>query len=44
MKAGSRKKKIDLIESINPHWEDLFPKLADRGVEELRRIKNHYNK
>lgn len=24
IKAGSRKKKIDLIESINPAWEDLY--------------------
>lgn len=42
MKAGSRKKKIDLIRSMNPQWEDLFPKLANGGIEELRRIKKHY--
>jgi len=24
IKAGSRQKKIDLINSINPRWEDLF--------------------
>ena len=24
LKAGSRKKKIDLIEKNNPDWEDLF--------------------
>lgn len=24
LKAGSRRKKIQLIESINPMWEDLF--------------------
>ena len=24
LKAGSRKKKIMLIESINPQWEDLY--------------------
>lgn len=24
IKAGSRKKKIDLINSINPEWNDLF--------------------
>jgi putative endonuclease len=24
IKAGSRKKKIDLIESVNPEWKDLF--------------------
>ena len=27
IKAGSRKKKIDLINSINPEWKDLFAKL-----------------
>ena len=26
IKAGSRKKKIDLIESINSSWEDLWEK------------------
>jgi len=26
IKGGSRKKKIDLIESINPLWEDLWIK------------------
>ncbi len=26
IKAGSRKKKMDLINSINPNWEDLFEK------------------
>ena len=24
IKAGSRKKKIDLIEKMNPKWEDLY--------------------
>ena len=24
IKAGSRKKKLDLIKSINPDWKDLF--------------------
>ena len=24
IKAGSRKKKLALIESVNPEWEDLF--------------------
>jgi putative endonuclease len=24
IKAGSRKKKLDLINSINPQWKDLF--------------------
>jgi len=26
IKAGSRKKKIELINSINPDWEDLYEK------------------
>jgi putative endonuclease len=27
IKAGSRKKKIDLINSFNPEWKDLFDEL-----------------
>lgn len=27
IKAGSRKKKIELIEKMNPEWSDLFPDL-----------------
>jgi len=27
IKAGFRKKKIDLIERLNPGWEDLLPQL-----------------
>jgi len=27
IKAGSRKKKIELIQSMNPQWEDLYPGL-----------------
>ncbi|MBL7158828.1 MAG: GIY-YIG nuclease family protein [Candidatus Omnitrophica bacterium] len=27
IKAGSRKKKIDLIKSINPAFKDLYPEL-----------------
>ena len=27
IKAGSRKKKIDLVNSINPEWKDLFSEL-----------------
>lgn len=27
IKAGSRKKKIDLIDSFNPEWKDLFEDL-----------------
>jgi putative endonuclease len=26
IKGGSRKKKIELVNSINPDWEDLFDK------------------
>ncbi len=27
IKAGSRKKKLDMIEKLNPEWEDLYYKL-----------------
>ncbi len=27
IKAGSRKKKIDLINSMNPNWKDLYDDL-----------------
>jgi putative endonuclease len=27
IKAGSRQKKIDLINSINPEWQDLFDEI-----------------
>jgi len=27
IKAGSRQKKIDLIDSMNPEWNDLFEEL-----------------
>lgn len=29
IKAGSRVKKIKLIEGMNPEWKDLFEKLAE---------------
>jgi putative endonuclease len=29
IKVGSRRKKIELIESLNPHWEDLFEKFFE---------------
>lgn len=28
LKAGSRKKKIDLINKINPNWDELFDTLS----------------
>ncbi len=28
IKGGSRKKKIALIQQLNPHWHDLYPALA----------------
>jgi putative endonuclease len=31
IKGGSRQKKIDLINSINPQWEDLFVKYFDKS-------------
>ena len=41
VKAGSRKKKIALIESINPEWKDLFDIVSASG-EELCRIRKFY--
>ena len=29
IKAGSRRKKIDLINSMNPEWRDLFEDIRD---------------
>lgn len=28
LKGGSRKKKLSLIEKMNPYWEDLYEKLS----------------
>lgn len=42
IKAGSRKKKIALIESINPEWKDLFEQLDTNSGEELIRIKKFF--
>lgn len=42
IKAGSRKKKIDLIESINPDWKDLFEILSSNSAEELIKLKKFY--
>ena len=39
VKAGSRKKKIGLIESINPAWKDLTELLKEHQAEELIRSK-----
>ena len=29
IKGGSRNRKMDLIKSINPNWQDLMPEVAD---------------
>ena len=29
IKGGSRKKKLDLINHLNPEWEDLYDKLCE---------------
>lgn len=31
LKGGSRKKKIDLINTINPTWSDLYTEIASAG-------------
>ena len=42
VKAGSRKKKIALIESINPEWQDLLYLLSSNAAEELIRLKKFF--
>ena len=41
IKAGSRKKKIDLITKLNPEWKDLFELLKGNKGEELIRLKRY---
>ena len=31
IKSGSRRKKVDLIESANPAWEDLYNDIAEEA-------------
>ncbi len=42
IKGGSRKKKITLIESVNPDWKDLFEQLSSNSGEELIRLKKFF--
>jgi len=42
LKGGSRKKKIALVESINPEWKDLFENLIYGSLEELQRIRKFF--
>ena len=42
IKVGSRKKKIELIESLNPHWKDLFDTLSPDHISELLKIKKFF--
>ena len=39
IKAGSRKRKVELAEAMNPEWKDLFELLKNYQGEELIRIK-----
>jgi putative endonuclease len=41
MKGSSRKRKMDLVNKINPEWKDLFESLKENAIEDLLRIKNH---
>jgi len=43
VKAGSRKKKIELIVKLNPEWKDLSELLKTNQGEELIRIKKLFN-
>ena len=42
MKGSSWKRKIDLVNKMNPEWKDLFGNLKENEIEDLLRIKNHY--
>ena|SRR5258706_2998358 len=42
MKGSSRKRKIDLINSFNPEWRDLFEMLKENQGEELIRLKKYF--
>ncbi len=42
VKAGSRKRKMELIENLNPRWKDLFDKLGSGSIEELIRIRKFF--
>jgi putative endonuclease len=42
VKAGSRNKKITLIECMNPEWKDLIEILSSGSAEELLRIKQFF--
>jgi putative endonuclease len=35
IKAGSRKKKIELIDSMNPDWRDLYEDLIPEGYKKF---------
>lgn len=39
IKGGSRKKKLDLIEKMNPEWKDLLFMLPGGEMLELQRIQ-----
>jgi putative endonuclease len=42
MKGSSRKRKIDLVNKMNPEWKDLFENLKENEIHDLLRVKNHY--
>ena len=42
VKSGSRKKKIALIESVNPGWNDLFGNINANQGEELIALKKFF--
>ena len=35
IKAGKRKTKIELIESINPNWDDLYEQVRNKHLEKM---------
>jgi putative endonuclease len=42
MKGSSRKRKVDLINKMNPEWKNLFENLRENEICDLLRIKNQY--
>jgi putative endonuclease len=40
MKGSSRKRKIDLVNKMNPEWKNLFENLKENEIHDLLRFKN----
>ena len=42
IKGGSRKKKVDLVNKVNPEWRDLIENFKKGELNELIRIKKYF--